>query len=210
MRKVAFILALLLTVLAAAQPTRLPDGRYLKIETCSDNIVRVRVSSSADFPESLMERYGVLKKDWEGGSALRIIGEGEKLSLRASDGRVIIEEISVEAPGSGLCRALADTDGFVIRGNSFSRSKNCMMRLFNAWYKSMVMEDNVWKTSPFRVLLRYHGRPTRDLVYKYPDHLDRIHLDSEEEIQSQTVEEPLRLRGTRRGHRLFRALFSRQ
>ena len=104
----------------------------------------------------------------------------------------------------------ADTDGFVIRGNSFSRSKNCMMRLFNAWYKSMVMEDNVWKTSPFRVLLRYHGRPTRDLVYKYPDHLDRIHLDSEEEIQSQTVEEPLRLRGTRRGHRLFRALFSRQ
>lgn len=109
MRKVAFILALLLTVLAAAQPTRLPDGRYLKLETCSDNIVRVRVSSCADFPESLMERYGVIKKDWAGGSALRIIGEGKKLSLRASDGRFIIEEISLEAPGSGLCRALADT-----------------------------------------------------------------------------------------------------
>ena len=109
MRKVAFILALLLPVLAAAQPTKLPDGRYMKIETCSDNIVRVRVSSSADFPESLMERYGVLKKDWEGGSALKIVGEGDKLSLRASDGRVIIEEIGLEAPGSGLCRALADT-----------------------------------------------------------------------------------------------------
>jgi hypothetical protein len=97
----------------------------------------------------------------------------------------------------------ADTDGFVIRGNTFSKSKNCMVRLFNAWYKSIVMEDNVWKTSPFRVLLRYHGRPTRDLVYKYPDHLDRIHLDSEEEIQSQTVETPLKLRGGCKGRKLF-------
>lgn len=97
----------------------------------------------------------------------------------------------------------ADTDGFVIRENTFSKSKNCMMRLFNAWYKSIVMEDNVWKVSPFKVLLRYHGRPTHDLVYKYPDHLDRIHLDSEDEIQSQTVESPLIIRGGHKGRKLF-------
>lgn len=97
----------------------------------------------------------------------------------------------------------AETDGFIISGNTFSKSKNCMIRLFNAWYKSIVMEDNVWKVSPFKVLLRYHGRPTHDLVYKYPDHLDRIHLDSEDEIQSQTVESPLIIRGGHKGRKLF-------
>ena len=39
----------------------------------------------------------------------------------------------------------AETDGFYIRGNRFSRTKNCGLRLFNAWYSGWTMEDNVWK-----------------------------------------------------------------
>ena len=100
----------------------------------------------------------------------------------------------------------AQTEGFVIRGNRFEKTKDCGIRLFNAWYHGITAEDNVWKI-PRHWLIRYHGRPTSDLIFKYPDHLDKIHVDSEEEIQSQTVEQPLKLRGGKRGLRIFKEKF---
>lgn len=100
----------------------------------------------------------------------------------------------------------AETEGFYIRNNRFERTKNCGIRLFNAWYPHITAQDNVWKI-PRHWLIRYHGRPTSDLQYKYPDHLDRIHDDNEAEIQSQTVEQPMRLRGTRRGMKQFEMHF---
>lgn len=68
----------------------------------------------------------------------------------------------------------AKTDGFVIRGNRFENTENCGIRLFNAWYASITMEDNVWVV---------------------PDRLDVIHKDSRREIESQTIEKPLVLKG---------------
>ena len=56
------------------------------------------------------------------------------------------------------------------------------------------MEDNVWIV-PGHILCRYHARPTDGLVYKYPDRLDVIHKDSRREIESQTIEKPLVLKG---------------
>ena len=103
----------------------------------------------------------------------------------------------------------AETEGFVIRGNRFERSKNCGIRLFNAWYPSMTLENNSWYI-PWHVLCRYHGRPTADLKYKYPGRLDRTHNDSEAEIQSQTVEEPLRIRFSKRGLKAFNQKFGAQ
>ena len=100
----------------------------------------------------------------------------------------------------------AETDGFYIRGNHFFRTKNCGLRLFNAWYPRWTMQNNVWKI-PANYICRYHGRPTSDLIYKYPDHLDRIHDDNEDEIQSQTVETPLRIRHGRRGMKQFEEKF---
>ena len=83
----------------------------------------------------------------------------------------------------------AETARFLVRGNRFERSENCGMRLFNAWYASLTMEGNIWEI-PSGLLCRYHGRPVRDLIYKYPDRLDRVHADDESEIQGQTVEPP--------------------
>lgn len=100
----------------------------------------------------------------------------------------------------------AETDGFYIRNNRFERTKDCGIRLFNAWYSRWTMENNVWKI-PRHWLLRYHARPTDGLEHKYPDYLDRTHNDDEAEIQSQTVEEPLRLRGNRRGLSVFQERF---
>ena len=94
----------------------------------------------------------------------------------------------------------AQTDGFVIRGNRFERTENCCIRLFNAWYPSITMEDNTW-IIPRNQLIRYHGRPTADLVFKYPDHLDFTHNDDVREIESQTVETPLVLGHGRRAVR---------
>lgn len=96
----------------------------------------------------------------------------------------------------------AETEGFFIRNNRFERTKNCGIRLFNAWYPSITMDNNVWKI-PSHYLCRYHGRPTSDLQYKYPDRLDRVHVDSLEEIESQTVEQPLTFRGDSRGLSAF-------
>ena len=101
----------------------------------------------------------------------------------------------------------ADTDGFVVKGNRFIRSKNCGMRLFNAWYDSLTMEDNLWRI-PWHPLCRYHARPTSGLVYKYPDRLDRAHSDSREEIESQTVEEPRVFGPGRRDMRSFNEMFN--
>ena len=83
----------------------------------------------------------------------------------------------------------AQTTDFVIRGNVFSGTENCCLRLFNAWYRNITMEGNTWDIRKNH-LCRYHGRPTSNLIYRYPDHLDVIHDDNEAEIQSQTVETP--------------------
>ena len=100
----------------------------------------------------------------------------------------------------------AETKDFIIRGNRFERSKNCGIRLFNAWYSSITFEDNYWYI-PWHILCRYHGRPTSGLIHKNPDHLDRTHCDSEEIIESQTIETPLKIRFNRRGLETFNNKF---
>ncbi|MBQ8061619.1 MAG: right-handed parallel beta-helix repeat-containing protein [Bacteroidales bacterium] len=94
----------------------------------------------------------------------------------------------------------AETDGFIIRGNRFEHTENCCIRLFNAWYRGITMEDNVW-IIPRNQLIRYHGRPTSGLINKYPDHLDFIHRDDVREIEDQVVEKPLVLGHGRRAVR---------
>lgn len=100
----------------------------------------------------------------------------------------------------------AETKDFIIRGNRFERSKNCGIRLFNAWYDSITFEDNYWYI-PWHILCRYHGRPTSGLIHKNPDHLDRTHQDNEMLIQSQTVEKPLKIRFSKKGLKKFNEKF---
>lgn len=77
----------------------------------------------------------------------------------------------------------AATSGFMLRGNVFSRSKGCGIRLFNVWREFFRMEDNVWSV-PGRPFCRFHGRPYSGLDDLYPDHLDRSHCDNAAEIES--------------------------
>ena len=48
----------------------------------------------------------------------------------------------------------------------------------------MTMRGNIWKAGK-ESICRFHGRPTENLVYRYPDRLDQIHEDNLAEIESQ-------------------------
>ena len=78
----------------------------------------------------------------------------------------------------------AATKGFLVKNNTFSRSEDVLFRLFNDWRKSFVMEGNDWLSSG-EPICRFHGRPTKGLVHRYPDRLDQIHDDNAAEIESQ-------------------------
>lgn len=38
---------------------------FVQVSALSDNILRIRTSTDGEYPESLMERYGIVKTDWE-------------------------------------------------------------------------------------------------------------------------------------------------
>ena len=71
----------------------------------------------------------------------------------------------------------------------FSRSENTLFRFFNDWRKNVTFSNNTW-IAEGESLCRFHGRPTANLVYKYPDRLDQMHDDNLAEIESQTVTAP--------------------
>ncbi|MBQ0144734.1 MAG: DUF4968 domain-containing protein, partial [Bacteroidales bacterium] len=51
----------------AGQPHRIKvdGGRTVTVEACSESIFRVRMTPGKEFSESLMERYGLIKTDWD-------------------------------------------------------------------------------------------------------------------------------------------------
>ena len=102
----------------------LKNDRFLSIKACSDNIFRIRISTKSDFPESLMERYGIVKTDWgivnvsvKPGKGVQIIqtsGYKFKIDTKAGDfsvldstGNLLIERIAFSDSGSPLSSELA-------------------------------------------------------------------------------------------------------
>ncbi len=80
------ILALFVAMLSICQPgltqggartvvVPLKNNKYLSIQACTDRIFRIRLSATSDFPESLMERYGIVKTDW---SPVKVTSKKEK------------------------------------------------------------------------------------------------------------------------------------
>lgn len=88
----------------------------------------------------------------------------------------------------------AETDGFTVRGNVFSHTGNCCIRLFGAWYPSISMHGNTWDI-PDGTLCVYHG------------HLDRIHRDSHKAIQAEAIEKPRVLKG-KKARAKMKAIFN--
>ncbi|RZF57482.1 glycoside hydrolase family 31 protein [Sphingobacterium corticibacterium] len=79
----------------------LSNGNFLNIQTCNNQTFRIRVSPSNSFPETLMERYGIVKKDWDGktkvtkhGSDYRITTDQNLLEINGKDGEIILRSQS--------------------------------------------------------------------------------------------------------------------
>jgi len=62
-----FIYLLQTSFTARAQEVnlKLENGYFMQIQTCTNEIFRVRYSPKNDFSETLMERYDILKMDWK-------------------------------------------------------------------------------------------------------------------------------------------------
>lgn len=127
-----YVIAALLAVQGAwaAAPARyelkLRSGQKMRIDVCSDRIFRVRVTPADTFAESLLERYGLLKTDWEpvqvtqrneGGVVvlgtpacrIRVDRKDGRISVTDLKGNVILREASYLAPGAPLITALGQS-----------------------------------------------------------------------------------------------------
>ena len=114
--KFAILFALFLCLSATAAPKdtyRLSSGATLQVEKLAPGIFRVRVSATGAFPQSLMERYGILKTDWEefsgDGASLRFDPASETLTLKDASGRVLFDGLSVLQAGNELNAQLRDS-----------------------------------------------------------------------------------------------------
>lgn len=79
----------------------LANGKFLNIQTCNNQTFRIRVASSSNFPETLMERYGIVKKDWgsetnvtKQGSDYRLTTDQNQLDIDAKDGKITLRSLS--------------------------------------------------------------------------------------------------------------------
>ena len=123
-----------LSTAKAAQPAthtqtetfRLSCGAEMKIEVCAPGIFRVRISPDGSFPQSLMERYGILKTDWEK-PAVKELRDADKwtlatsthtltldlrsqtIGLKDASGKELVDGISFHPGGSTLSRVLRDS-----------------------------------------------------------------------------------------------------
>ncbi len=129
-RKLAFFAALLLAAClgAYANPVQIvpiPGGPTLGVEVCADGIFHVQISPRETFTESLMDRYGVVRKDWPvvdytleqrpdayvfktAKGSLTVSTQDGSLSFKDAEGREVVRKINYLPAGSAPVQALAD------------------------------------------------------------------------------------------------------
>ena len=81
---------------------KLDSGLNVRVEVCADDIFRVRISETDDFPESLMERYGIVRTSWdkvdvsvkEGSGMLSLATATKVLTVNRANGQVSVHDTS--------------------------------------------------------------------------------------------------------------------
>ena len=88
----------------------LDNGQYMQVQVCNASILRVRVRKDSIFKESLLERYNILKKDWQpilftrkdSGDMITLTTDSArfdintasgKLTLKDATGKVLVQQI---------------------------------------------------------------------------------------------------------------------
>ena len=104
---------------------RLQNGLNMNVEVCTDGIFRIRVTPRSTFSESLMQRYEIIKADWDpvqvslkdnkqqfeiltGAYRLKIDKKTGAISVSDRKGRVIIEKVVFLTSADPLCTDLGE------------------------------------------------------------------------------------------------------
>jgi len=102
---------------------KLKNDAVMRIQVCSDQIVRIQVSATGAFTETLMERYGILKTDWDpvqvkmksnkGSQVISTSGyqvvvdpQNGMVTINDGKGKSVIEQIKIVDSKSALCTKL--------------------------------------------------------------------------------------------------------
>ena len=104
---------------------RLENGKYLRIQPCSDKIMRIRIAVKNDFAESLLEHYEIVKNDFQkidvqssekgatvvfntGFMILTVDKNSGSMSLKDKSGKTLVNNINLN-----LTDKKPNFDGFV-------------------------------------------------------------------------------------------------
>jgi alpha-glucosidase len=96
---------------------RLANGQFMQVQVCNASIIRVRVRKDSIFKESLLEKYGILQKDWKGISFTRNNTAGRvsitteqadlnintisgNLTLKNASGKVLVQQVQTSLEGN--------------------------------------------------------------------------------------------------------------
>ena len=130
------------TLLAQANPThkvKINDGLTVSVEACSESIFRIKVSPRKDFTESLMERYGLIKTDWNEVNT-SVSDKGGVWTLKTPEYSLAINK------KSGVMTVKDSKGGKIIREVRFLPEKESLcgeMRSFiNEKYADLKVADN--------------------------------------------------------------------
>jgi len=129
-RLLATLAGLAACILVTAAPKtdhriKLSNGLTVSVQACDEGIFRVKVSPRKDFSENLMDRYGIIKTDWEevgttektSGSVWTLstsdysISVNKKtgvISVKDAKGNVVIREVTFLTGKDPLASTLAD------------------------------------------------------------------------------------------------------
>lgn len=131
MKKTLLALACLAGPAAAADlnanpihKVKLANGLTVGVEACDEGIFRIKASPRKDFSESLMERYGIVRSDWDavretvsdkgvwtlrtGSCVLSVNRKTGAISVKDAGGSTVLREVKLVTAEDPLCGRLAE------------------------------------------------------------------------------------------------------
>jgi alpha-glucosidase len=119
---------------------RLASGKYMRVEACTDKIIRVRISANNNFKESLLERYEILKTDWQN-VGVKQTEERNKITLSTGKYILSINKISGELSWSDMDgKPFVDNISLNLTDNK-SKYSNFLQSLSKIYEKEIVSRD---------------------------------------------------------------------
>ena len=126
-KQIVFLIAALIATFSAkaADQTviKTGNGLYVSVEACTDRIFHIRIAPDKNFEESLMERYGIIRTDWEKpsvtrqdkggmcsfkvGESLLVVNKSDGAISLAKDGIARITSVKMIKSQDPLCGRLA-------------------------------------------------------------------------------------------------------